>query len=182
MALFWWGCPGRIALTGPSSLAFNISASTASAVTGAGCCWSSSWSVMVSSGSRKEQVLWREIGRPAPRARSPPARRAATTPTPTTHRQGGWIFTQPSSKLLDPRRDWDKWKNILREAEVRDAPGYTTRGTRPQPCCSCSASRTGGDGLHGMVINSDDGAPHARPRRAPSRCRGPTQRVLLTEA
>ena len=96
---------------------------------------------MVSSGSRKEQVLWREIGRPAPRARSPPARRAATTPTPTTHRQGGWIFTQPSSKLLDPRRDWDKWKNILREAEVRDAPGYTTRGTRPQPCCSCSASK-----------------------------------------
>lgn len=43
--------------------------------------------------------------------------------------EGGWIFTQPSGKPLDPRRDWDEWKSILREAAVRDARLHDARHT-----------------------------------------------------
>lgn len=47
----------------------------------------------------------------------------------TAWHDGGWIFTQPNGRSLDPRRDWDEWKSILQEAGVRDARLHDARHT-----------------------------------------------------
>jgi integrase len=47
----------------------------------------------------------------------------------TEWHEGGWIFTQPDGKPIDPRRDWDEWKSILAEAGVRDARLHDARHT-----------------------------------------------------
>lgn len=47
----------------------------------------------------------------------------------TEWHDGGWIFTQPNGRPIDPRRDWQDWKNILREAGVRDARLHDARHT-----------------------------------------------------
>lgn len=43
--------------------------------------------------------------------------------------EGGWIFTQPNGKPLDPRRDLDEWKALLAEAGVREARLHDARHT-----------------------------------------------------
>lgn len=47
----------------------------------------------------------------------------------TEWHEGGWIFTQPNGNPIDPRRDWDEWKTVLREAGVRDARLHDARHT-----------------------------------------------------
>ncbi|KAA5829549.1 tyrosine-type recombinase/integrase [Saccharopolyspora hirsuta] len=47
----------------------------------------------------------------------------------TEWEEGGWIFTQPNGRPLDPRRDWAEWKEILAEAGVRDARLHDARHT-----------------------------------------------------
>jgi integrase len=42
---------------------------------------------------------------------------------------GDWMFTQPNGKPLDPRRDYDEWKAVLAEADVRDARLHDARHT-----------------------------------------------------
>lgn len=39
------------------------------------------------------------------------------------------MFTQPTGKPIDARRDWGEWKVILREAGVRDARLHDARHT-----------------------------------------------------
>ncbi|WP_329518644.1 tyrosine-type recombinase/integrase [Spirillospora sp. NBC_01491] len=39
------------------------------------------------------------------------------------------VFCQPNGRPIDPRRDWDDWKDILAEAEVRDARVHDGRHT-----------------------------------------------------
>ncbi|HEX5120474.1 MAG TPA: tyrosine-type recombinase/integrase [Pseudonocardiaceae bacterium] len=43
--------------------------------------------------------------------------------------EGGWMFTQPNGRPIDPRRDLDEWKSILAEADVRDARLHDARDT-----------------------------------------------------
>lgn len=43
--------------------------------------------------------------------------------------EGGWMFTQPNGRPLDPRRDLTEWKSILAEAGVRDARLHDARHT-----------------------------------------------------
>lgn len=43
--------------------------------------------------------------------------------------EGGWMFTQPNGKPLDPRRDLDEWKELLQEAGVREARLHDARHT-----------------------------------------------------
>ncbi|MEV8438993.1 site-specific integrase [Actinosynnema sp. NPDC051121] len=43
--------------------------------------------------------------------------------------EGGWVFAQPNGKPIDPRRDHDEWKELLREAGVRDARLHDARHT-----------------------------------------------------
>lgn len=43
--------------------------------------------------------------------------------------EGGWVFTQPTGKPIDPRRDHDEWKSLLQEAQVRDARLHDARHT-----------------------------------------------------
>lgn len=43
--------------------------------------------------------------------------------------EGGWMFTQPSGKPIDPRRDYAEWKAVLVEAGVRDARLHDARHT-----------------------------------------------------
>ncbi|CAL99812.1 integrase-like protein [Saccharopolyspora erythraea NRRL 2338] len=43
--------------------------------------------------------------------------------------EGGWVFTQPNGRPIDPRRDWGEWKDILGEAGVRDARLHDARHT-----------------------------------------------------
>ncbi|MEU3272536.1 tyrosine-type recombinase/integrase [Saccharomonospora sp. NPDC006951] len=43
--------------------------------------------------------------------------------------EGGWMFTQPNGKPLDPRRDLDEWKELLEEAGVREARLHDARHT-----------------------------------------------------
>jgi integrase len=40
------------------------------------------------------------------------------------------MFTQPDGKPLDPRRDLSEWKDLLREAGVRDARLHDARHTK----------------------------------------------------
>ena len=43
--------------------------------------------------------------------------------------EGGWVFTQPTGKPVDPRADHDAWKELLKEAKVRDARLHDARHT-----------------------------------------------------
>jgi integrase len=43
--------------------------------------------------------------------------------------EGGWMFTQPTGKPLDPRRDQYAWKALLEEAGVREARLHDARHT-----------------------------------------------------
>jgi integrase len=43
--------------------------------------------------------------------------------------EGGWMFTQPNGKPIDPRRDLAEWKEILNEAGVREARLHDARHT-----------------------------------------------------
>ncbi len=47
----------------------------------------------------------------------------------TQWHDGGWMFTQPSGKPIDPRRDHDEWKIVLAKADVRDARLHDARHT-----------------------------------------------------
>lgn len=42
---------------------------------------------------------------------------------------GGWIFTQPNGKPLDPRADYGEWKDLLAESGVREARLHDARHT-----------------------------------------------------
>jgi integrase len=39
----------------------------------------------------------------------------------TEWQEGGWVFTQPTGRPIDPRADHTEWKSLLAGAEVRDA-------------------------------------------------------------
>ena len=43
--------------------------------------------------------------------------------------EGGFVFTQPNGKPLDPRWDLDEWKQLLEEAGVREARLHDARHT-----------------------------------------------------
>lgn len=44
-------------------------------------------------------------------------------------REGGWMFTGPAGLPIDPRRDMEEWKDILRAAGVRDGRLHDARHT-----------------------------------------------------
>lgn len=43
--------------------------------------------------------------------------------------EGGWVFTQPNGRPIDPRADHDEWKALLKAAGVRDARLHDARHT-----------------------------------------------------
>lgn len=43
--------------------------------------------------------------------------------------EGGWMFAQPTGKLIDPRRDAEDWKILLKAAGVRPARLHDARHT-----------------------------------------------------
>jgi integrase len=43
--------------------------------------------------------------------------------------EGGWMFTQPNGRPVNPRADWQEWKDILAQADVRDARLHDARHT-----------------------------------------------------
>ncbi|OXM63167.1 tyrosine-type recombinase/integrase [Amycolatopsis vastitatis] len=47
----------------------------------------------------------------------------------TEWHDGGWVFTQPTGRPIDPRADHDEWKTLLAEANVRDARLHDARHT-----------------------------------------------------
>jgi len=47
----------------------------------------------------------------------------------TEWHEGDWIFTQPNGKPLDPRADYNEWKELLDEAGVREARLHDARHT-----------------------------------------------------
>jgi integrase len=47
----------------------------------------------------------------------------------TEWHEGGWMFTQPNGRPIDPRRDLAEWKSILAQASVRDARLHDARHT-----------------------------------------------------
>lgn len=47
----------------------------------------------------------------------------------TEWHEGGWVFTQPNGKPIDPRADHDEWKSLLADAGVRDARLHDARHT-----------------------------------------------------
>lgn len=42
---------------------------------------------------------------------------------------GGWVFTQPNGRPIDPQADHNAWKALLRKANVRDARLHDVRHT-----------------------------------------------------
>jgi integrase len=47
----------------------------------------------------------------------------------TEWHEGGWMFTQPNGRPIDPRRDLAEWKSILEEAGVRETRLHDARHT-----------------------------------------------------
>jgi integrase len=47
----------------------------------------------------------------------------------TEWHEGGWMFTQPTGRPIDPRRDLADWKSLLADAGVRDARLHDARHT-----------------------------------------------------
>lgn len=47
----------------------------------------------------------------------------------TEWHEGGWVFTQPNGRPIDPRADHDEWKSLLADAKVRDARLHDARHT-----------------------------------------------------
>jgi integrase len=47
----------------------------------------------------------------------------------TQWHEGGWLFTQPNGKPIDPRSDYYDWKALLQEAGVREARLHDARHT-----------------------------------------------------
>ena len=47
----------------------------------------------------------------------------------TEWHEGGWMFTGPTGLPIDPRRDMEEWKDILRVAGVRDGRLHDARHT-----------------------------------------------------
>lgn len=45
------------------------------------------------------------------------------------HTGSGWVFATPTGKPIDPRRDWQAWKDLLTEAGVRNARLHDARHT-----------------------------------------------------
>ena len=41
----------------------------------------------------------------------------------------GLVFVQETGKMIDPSRDWEEWKRLLAEAEVRDGHLHDARHT-----------------------------------------------------
>ena len=50
-------------------------------------------------------------------------------PRGALHTGSGWVFASPMGKPIDPRRDWQEWKQLLRAAGVRDARLHDARHT-----------------------------------------------------
>lgn len=42
---------------------------------------------------------------------------------------GGYVFTQPNGKPIDPRKDYERWRNLLTSAGVRPARLHDARHT-----------------------------------------------------
>jgi integrase len=45
----------------------------------------------------------------------------------TVWEEGGWMFAQPTGKPIDPRRDYEEWKDLVAKAGVRDARLHDAR-------------------------------------------------------
>jgi integrase len=50
--------------------------------------------------------------------------------------EGGWVFTTPTGRPINPNTDYREWKRLLREAGLRDARLHDARHTPPPPCLS----------------------------------------------
>ncbi len=48
---------------------------------------------------------------------------------------GNWLFADPTGHVLNPRTDTKHWKDLLRDAGVRDARLHDAPGTRRPRCC-----------------------------------------------
>jgi integrase len=59
------------------------------------------------------------------------AERDAATDTGTSDRppDGGWIFAETNGKPIDPRRDYQEWRDLLTAAHVRPARLHDARHT-----------------------------------------------------
>jgi hypothetical protein len=47
----------------------------------------------------------------------------------TEWQEGGWMFTQPTGKPIDPRQDYQEWRDLLTAAAVRPARLHDARHT-----------------------------------------------------
>lgn len=57
------------------------------------------------------------------------AQRAEREHAGTEWHDGGWMFTGPTGRPIDPRRDMEEWKELLAEAGLRDARLHDARHT-----------------------------------------------------
>ena len=92
-------------------------------------------------------------------------------------REGGWMFSQPDGKPLDPRRDLSQWKDLLREAEVHDARLHDARHTAATTLLAPGGPRWGRHGHHGLVQQRHGPPILTRHRSAPPGHRQPAQLV-----
>jgi integrase len=55
--------------------------------------------------------------------------RAAARRAADLWQEGGWVFAQPTGKPVDPRADYQEWRDLLSEARVREARLHDARHT-----------------------------------------------------
>ena len=62
----------------------------------------------------------------------------------------GWVFAKPDGRPLNPNTDYHEWKELLAEAELRDARLHDASHSRHRPA-DPRCPYPYGDGAHGMV-------------------------------
>jgi integrase len=75
----------------------------------------------------------------------------------------GWMFAQPNGHPLDPRADYEEWRQLLKAADVRPARAARRPAHRRHhaPCPEGPDPRR--DGRHGLVTGEHDPPLPARP-------------------
>jgi hypothetical protein len=96
----------------------------------------------------------------------------------TEWHEGGWMFTQPTGKPIDPRRDQYEWKALLEEAGVREARLHDAPHSGHNSAAPWRPG-TSRDGCHGLVECRHGQAVRPRHRTAAPGHRRPAEHVPL---
>lgn len=75
---------------------------------------------------------------------------------------GGWVFATPTGRPVNPNTDYHEWKQLLKDAGLRDGRLHDARHTAATRAPDCRHSGAGRYGDHGVVERVNGEAVPAR--------------------